>query len=143
LDEWFVIVKPFCLEITHNGKKVRNQLELMCFQESAKAADDIEAMVFGEVSAKAFINQDACVGVRKSRGDGVTFSSVEHVEPWIRLHWSRYNGDPAEIVKVRDCDRTTSFAFVDNALDNVKMAMDRLKEIESLYRGEGKQRCCV
>ncbi len=44
LDEWFVIVKPFRLEFTHNGKEVRNQLKLMRFQESAKAAYDIEAM---------------------------------------------------------------------------------------------------
>jgi hypothetical protein len=96
LDKWFVITKPFGLEFADYGEETGDQFELMRFQESPEAADDIKSMIFSEISSKPLIDQHACVRLKKSGGDGVTFSSVEHVETWVRMARRGLNGDPIQ-----------------------------------------------
>jgi hypothetical protein len=69
--------------------------------------------------------------VRKCGGDGVTFSGVEHVEPRVGVEWCGFNGDPSEIAQVGHSNWPANLTFFHYGFDNVKMAMDSLKEIKS------------
>jgi len=54
-----------------------------------------------------------------------------------------FNGDPSESAQVGDSDGAANFTFFHNGFDNVKLAVNRLKEIKTTYCRKGKERSCV
>ena len=124
-------------------QKLGDDSHFFGFQKCAESANDTEPVIFGEIPAEPFINQNKVRFVAQGFGDGVAFAGIQSQKTGIGDRGACNQANPLDLLQIRDDDGQPGFALFPDGFDNMELAMDGLKDVKPLNGCEGKKRCGI